>query len=72
MKDAMAYFVNQRAIEKVGELFKVIDLEKVEHFIEKFATIGDQISIGIKLEHVTKKEQVEDSQTINTRALYCL
>lgn len=66
MKDAMAYFANQRAIEKVGEdLYKVTDMEKVEHFIEKFATdLGDQISISIKLEHVTKKEQVEDSQTI--------
>lgn len=60
MKDALSYFCNQRAVDKVGgDLYKVVDMEKVEAFIEKFASdLGDQISISLKLEHITKKDSL--------------
>jgi glycerol-3-phosphate O-acyltransferase len=60
MKDAMSYFINQKVVKKSGDdLYQLLDLEKLEHFIEKFASdLGDQISISLKLDHIAKNDKI--------------
>jgi glycerol-3-phosphate O-acyltransferase len=61
MKDALNYFINQKAVEVIsgdvakGGKFKIVDTKKMDRFMEKFTgDLGDQISISLKLEHESK------------------